>query len=170
MIQEVLARHARTTLLIVTNRRASRVFHRRDDHGLEVLRRLKGIKVIDHLTQVEDHAIDGQLRHPARRIGEGHLLPCPFLDHRKRKASLLSGIGDPVDHVHGTARQVKQHHADAPVASQLERACGKVGAESKRLHGGMDFIARRLAYAIGFVDHTRHRLKGDTCGNSHIVH
>ena len=170
MIQEVLARHARTALLIVTDRRASRVFHRRDNHGLEVLWCLERIKVVDHLTQVEDHAIDRQLRHPARRIGEGHLLSCPLFDHRERKASFFGGIGDTVDHVHGTARQVKQHHADAPVASQLERACGKVGAESKRLHGGMDFIARRLAYAIGFVDHTRNRLERNTRSNRHIVH
>lgn len=55
------------------------MFHRRDNHRLEVLRCLKGIKVIDHLTQVEDHAINRQLRHPARRFGKGHLLPARFL-------------------------------------------------------------------------------------------
>ena len=34
--------------------------------------------------------------------------------------ALLGGIGDTVDHVHGTTRQVEQHHADAPVTAQLE--------------------------------------------------
>ena len=37
------------------------MLHGRDNHGLEILRRLKRIEVIDHLTQVEDHAIDRQL-------------------------------------------------------------------------------------------------------------
>ena len=31
-----------------------------------------------------------------------------------------AGIGDTVNHVHGTARQVEHHHADAPVTAQLE--------------------------------------------------
>ena len=78
------------------------MLHRCDNHSLEVLWRLEGIEVVDHLTQVEDHAIDGQLRHPARCIGEGHLLPCPFLDHRERKATFFGSVGDTVDHVHGT--------------------------------------------------------------------
>ena len=96
------------------------MFHRRDNHRLEVFRRLKGIKVIDHLTQVEDHAVDGKLRHPTRSIGKGHLLPRPLFDHRKRKTTLFGGICDTVNHVHGAARQVEHHHADAPVTAQLE--------------------------------------------------
>ena len=80
------------------------------------------------------------------------------------------GIGDTVDHVHGTARQVEQHHADASVSPQFERARGKVSSKPKRLHGSMDFIARRLAHAIGLVDHTRHRLEGNARGNRHVVH
>ena len=81
-----------------------------------------------------------------------------------------AGIGDTVNHVHGAARQVKQHHADTPVTAQLERTRGKVGSKPERLHCGMDFIARRLAHAIGLIDHTRHRLEGNTRGNRHIVH
>ena len=96
------------------------MFHRSDNHRLEVFRRLKGIKVIDHLTQVEDHAVDGKLRHPARRFGKGHLLPRALLNHRERKAAFFGGIGDTVNHVHGAARQVEHHHADAPVTAQLE--------------------------------------------------
>ena len=146
------------------------MFHRRDNHRLEVFRRLKGIKVIDHLTQVEDHAVDGKLRHPARRFGKGHLLPRPLFDHRERKASLFGGIGDSVNHVHGAARQVEQHHADAPVTAQLERTRGKVGSKPERLHCGMDLIACRLSYAIGLVDHARNRLERNARGNRHIVH
>ena len=96
------------------------MLHRRDNHRLEVFRCLKGIKVIDHLTQVENHAVDGKLRHPTRRFGKGHLLPRPLFDHRESKASLFGGISDTVDHVHVAARQVEQHHADAPVTAQLE--------------------------------------------------
>ena len=96
------------------------MLHRCDNHRLEVFRCLKGIKVIDHLTQVEDHAINRQPRHPARRIGKGHLLRCALLNHRERKAAFFGGIGDAVNHVHGTARQVEHHHADAPVTTQLE--------------------------------------------------
>ena len=96
------------------------MFHRRDNHRLEVFRRLKGIKVIDHLAQVENHAVDGKLRHPTCRFGKGHLLPRPLFNHRERKASLCGGIGDTVNHVHVAARQVEQHHADAPVTAQLE--------------------------------------------------
>ena len=170
MIQEVLARHARAALLVVTDGGAGRMLHRRNNHRLEVFRRLKGIKVIDHLTQVEDHAINRQLRHPARRIGKGHLLPRPLFDHRESKASLFGGIGDTVNHVHGAARQVEQHHADAPVTAQLERTRGKVGSKPERLHCGMDLIACRLAHAIGLVDHARHRLERNARGNCHIVH
>ena len=169
-IQEVLTRHARTTFLVVTNRRTRGMLYRRNDHRLEVSRRLKGIKVIDHLTQVEDHAINRQLRHPARRIGKGHLLPCALLNHRERKAAFFGGIGDTVNHVHGTARQVKQHDADAPVTAQLERTRGKVGSKPERLHYRMDLIACRLSHAIGLVDHARHRLERNTRGNRHIVH
>ena len=170
MIQEVLARHARAALLVVTDGGAGRMFHRCDNHSLEVLRCLKGIKVIDHLTQVEDHAINRQLRHPARRIGKGHLLPCALLNHRERKAAFLGGIGDTVNHVHGTTRQVKQHDADAPVTAQLERTRGKVSSKPECLHCGMDLIACRLSHAIGLVDHTRNRLERNTRGNRHIVH
>ena len=170
MIQEVLARHARAALLVVTNGGAGRVLHRRNNHRLKVLRRLKGIKVIDHLTQIEDHAVNGKLRHPARRIGKGHVLPCALLNHRERKAAFFGGIGDTVNHVHGTARQVKQHDADAPVTAQLERTRGKVGSKSERLHCRMDLIACRLSHAIGLVDHTRNRLERNTRGNRHIVH
>ena len=146
------------------------MLHRRDNHRLEVFRCLKGIKVIDHLTQVEDHAINRQLRHPTRRIGKGHLLPCPLFDHRERKAAFFGGIGDTVNHVHGTARQVKQHDADAPVTAQLERTRGIVGSKSERLHGRMDLIACRLSHAIGLVDRARHRLERNTRGNRHVVH
>ena len=146
------------------------MLHRRDNHRLEVLRCLKGIKVIDHLTQVEDHAINRQLRHPTRRFGKGHLLPRPLLNHCERKAAFFGGIGDAVNHVHGTARQVKQHHADASVTAQLERTRGKVGSKPERLHGRMDLIACRLAHAIGLVDHARHRLERNARGNRHIVH
>ena len=146
------------------------MFHRCDNHRLEVFRRLKGIKVIDHLAQVENHAVDGELRHPTRRFGKGHLLPRPLFDHRKSKASLFGGIGDTVDHVHGTARQVEQHNADAPVTAQLERTSGKVGSKSECLHCRMDLIACRLSHAIGLVDHTRNRLERDTRGNRHVVH
>ena len=170
MVQKVLARHTRAALLVVTDGRAGRMFHRCDNHRLEVFRRLKGIKVIDHLAQIEDHAINRQLRHPARCVGKGHLLPCPLFDHRERKAAFFGGIGDTVNHVHGAARQVKHHHADAPVTAQLERTRGKVGSKPERLHCGMDFIACRLSHAIGLVDHTRHRLERNTCGNRHIVH
>ena len=93
MIQEVLARHARAALLVVTDGGAGRMFHRCDNHRLEVFRRLKGIKVIDHLTQVEDHAINRQLRHSARRIGKSHLLTSALLNHRERKAAFFGGIG-----------------------------------------------------------------------------
>ena len=96
------------------------MFHRGNNHRLEVLRRLKGIKVIDHLAQVENHAVDGKLRHPTCRFGKGHLLPRPLFNHRERKASLCGGIVDTVNHVHVAARQVEQHHADAPVTAQLE--------------------------------------------------
>ena len=96
------------------------MLHRRDNHRLEVLRCLKRIKVVDHLAQIEDHAINRQLRHPARCVGKGHLLPCPLFDHRERKAAFFGGIGDTVNHVHGAARQVEHHHADAPVTAQLE--------------------------------------------------
>ena len=170
MIQEVLARHARAALLVVTDGGAGRMLHRRNNHRLKVLRRLKGIKVIDHLAQVENHAVNGKLRHPARRIGKGHVLPCALLDHRERKAALFGGIGDTVNHVHGTARQVKQHDADAPVTAQLERTRGKVSSKPERLHGRMDPIACRLSHAIGLVDHARHRLERNARGNRHIVH
>ena len=72
------------------------MLHRRNNHRLEVFRRLKGIKVIDHLTQVEDHAINRQLRHSARRIGKSHLLTSALLNHRERKAAFFGGIGDTV--------------------------------------------------------------------------
>ena len=170
MVQEVLARHARAALLVVTDGRAGRMFHRCDNHRLEVFRRLKGIKVIDHLAQVENHAVDGELRHSTRRFGKGHLLPRPLFDHRERKAALFGGICDTVNHVHGTARQVEQHNADAPVTAQLERTSGKVRPEPKRLHGRMDPIACRLSHAIGLVDHTRNRLERNTRSNRHIVH
>ena len=52
-----------------------------------------------------------------------------------------AGIGDTVNHVHGTARQVEQHDADAPVTAQLERTRGKVGSKPERLHGRMNLIA-----------------------------
>ena len=170
MVQKVLARHTRAALLVVTDGGAGRMLHRRDNHRLEVFRRLKGIKVIDHLAQVEDHAINRQLRHPTRRFGKGHLLPCALLNHRESKSSLFGGIGDTVNHVHGTARQVKHHHADAPVTAQLERTRGKVGSKPERLHGRMNLIACRLSHAIGLVDHARHRLERNTRGNRHIVH
>ena len=170
MIQEVLARHARAALLVVTDGGAGRMLHRRNNHRLEVLRCLKGIKVIDHLTQVENHAVDGKLRHSVRRIGKGHLLPRPLFDHRESKAPLFGGIGNTVNHVHGATRQVKQHHADTPVTAQLERARGKVGSKPERLHCEMDLIACRLSHAIGLVDHARYRLERNTRGNRHIVH
>ena len=170
MVQKVFARHARAALLVVADGGAGRMLHRRNNHRLEVFRRLKGIKVIDHLTQVEDHAINRQLRHPACRIGKGHFLPCALLNHRERKAAFLGGIGDTVNHVHGTTRQVKQHDADAPVTAQLERTRGKVSSKPERLHGRMDPIACRLSHAIGLVDHTRNRLERNTRGNRHIVH
>ena len=69
------------------------MLHRCDNHRLEVFRSLEGIKVIDHLTQVKDHAINRQLRHPTRRIGKGHLFPCALLNHRERKAAFFGGIG-----------------------------------------------------------------------------
>ena len=81
-----------------------------------------------------------------------------------------AGIGDTVNHVHGTARQVEQHNADAPVTAQLERTSGKVGSKSERLHGRMDLIACRLSHAIGLVDHARNRLERNTSGNRHIIH
>ena len=170
VIQEVLARHARAALLVVTDGGAGRMFHRCDNHRLEVFRCLKSIKVIDHLTQVEDHAINRQLRHPTRRFGKGHLLPRPLFDHRERKAAFFGGICDTVNHVHGTARQVEQHHADAPVTAQLERTRGKVRPEPERFHCGMDLIACRLSHATGLVNHTRNRLERNTRGNRHIVH
>ena len=146
------------------------MLHRRDNHRLEVLRCLKGIKVIDHLAQVEDHAINRQLRHPARRFGKGHLLPRALLNHREREAAFFGGIGDTVNHVHSAARQVEHHHADAPVTAQLERTRGIVGSKSERLHGRMDLIACRLSHAIGLVDRARHRLERNTRGNRHVVH
>ena len=41
-------------------------------------------------------------------------------EHAKMWFKELGGIGDTVDHVHGAARQVEHHHADAPVTAQLE--------------------------------------------------
>ena len=87
------------------------MFHWCDNHRLEVFRRLKGIKVIDHLTQVEDHAINRQLRQPARRIGKGHLLPSALFDHRESKASLFGGIGDTV--------KVVKLHGEGPVKRRI---------------------------------------------------
>ena len=81
-----------------------------------------------------------------------------------------AGIGDTVNHVHGTARQVEQHDADAPVTAQLERTRSKVGSKPERLHGRMDLIACRLSHAIGLVDHARNRLERNTSGNRHIIH
>ena len=81
-----------------------------------------------------------------------------------------AGIGDTVNHVHVAARQVEQHHADAPVTAQLERTRGKVGSKPERLHGRMNLIACRLSHAIGLVNHARNRLERNTSGNRHIIH
>ena len=91
-------------------------------------------------------------------------------EHAKMWFKELGGIGDTVDHVHGTARQVEQHDADAPVTAQLERTRGKVGSKPERLHGRMNLIACRLSHAIGLVNHARNRLERNTSGNRHIIH
>ena len=110
-------------------------------------------------------AVENNVKHPV--IGKIVKRTYKLKAHDEKNEA---GIGDTVNHVHGTARQVKQHDADAPVTAQLERTRGKVGSKPERLHGRMNLIACRLSHAIGLVDHTRNRLERNTRGNCHIIH